>query len=221
MKLKLINHWWKLPAIAALMSTFLWGQTGQSSPPAPDEDFQKASLAVGVSKVSVPPTAPAADANFVIGNEDVLAISVWKDQELSRVIPVRSDGKISLPLIGELQATGKTPKQLQAEITTALQLFMSKPEVTVIVQEIKSQRFNILGHVLKPGSYLLTPPMTLVDAIALAGGLAPFAKTKSIYVLRDDGGKEVRLPFNYKRVIKGSHTEQNIELHPRDTIVVP
>jgi polysaccharide export outer membrane protein len=98
---------------------------------------------------------------------------------------------------------------------------MSKPQVTVIVQEIKSQRFNILGHVLKPGSYLLNPPTTLVDAIAIAGGLAPFANAKHIYVLRDDGGKEVRLRFNYKQVIKGRREEQNVELRARDTIVVP
>ncbi len=157
----------------------------------------------------------------MIGNEDVLAISVWKEAELSRVIPVRTDGKISLPLIGELQASGKTPNQLQAEITQGLRSFMSEPEVTVIVQEIKSKRFNILGHVQKPGSYLLNPPTTLVDAIAIAGGFRDFAKIKRIYVLRDDGGKEIRLPFNYKQVIKGSHTDQNIELQPRDTIVVP
>jgi polysaccharide biosynthesis/export protein len=210
----------KLLPTVALLGASLWGQSGTDV--ANKQPLQEqARLAADVSPVAVPSAAPVADANFVIGNEDILAISVWKDQELSRVIPVRTDGRISLPLIGELQASGKTPKQLQAEITTGLQSFISKPEVTVIVQEIKSQRFNILGHVLKPGSYLLNPPTTLVDAIALAGGLAPFANTKHIYVLRDDGGKEVRLPFNYKKVIKGSHSEQNIQLQPRDTVVVP
>jgi polysaccharide export outer membrane protein len=215
-----IDHWWKMLALAALMSASLFGQSGQNT--ADKQDFQQqASLGLDVAKVSVPKAPPVADANFVIGNEDVLAISVWKDQELSRVIPVRTDGKISLPLIGEVQASGKTPKQLQAEITEGLTAFMSKPQVTVIVQEIKSQRFNILGHVLKPGSYLLNPPTTLVDAIAIAGGLAPFANAKHIYVLRDDGGKEVRLRFNYKQVIKGRREEQNVELRARDTVVVP
>jgi polysaccharide export outer membrane protein len=215
-----IDQWWKMLALAALMSASLFGQSGQNT--ADKQDFQQqASLGLDVAKVSVPKAPPVADANFVIGNEDVLAISVWKDQELSRVIPVRTDGKISLPLIGEVQASGKTPKQLQAEITEGLTAFMSKPQVTVIVQEIKSQRFNILGHVLKPGSYLLNPPTTLVDAIAIAGGLAPFANAKHIYVLRDDGGKEVRLRFNYKQVIKGRREEQNVELRARDTVVVP
>jgi polysaccharide export outer membrane protein len=220
MTIEQINHSWKLLALAALMGASLWGQSGQNA--ASKQDLQQqASLGPDVAKVSVPKAAPVADANFIIGNEDVLAISVWKDQELSRVIPVRTDGKISLPLIGEVQASGKTPKQLQAEITEGLTAFMSKPQVTVIVQEIKSQRFNILGHVLKPGSYLLNPPTTLVDAIAIAGGLAPFANAKHIYVLRDDGGKEVRLRFNYKQVIKGRREEQNVELRARDTIVVP
>ena len=215
MKIELVDNWWKLLLMVALPASLC----AQSGPVVPDK--QEASLASIASKPSVPATAPLADAKFLIGNEDVLAISVWKDTELSRVVPVRTDGKISLPLIGELVATGKTPRQLQAEITASLQAYMSKPQVTVIVQEIKSQRFNILGHVLKPGSYMLNPPMTLVDAIALAGGLAPFANMKHIYVLRDDGGKEVRLPFNYKKVIKGARSEQNVEIRPRDTVVVP
>lgn len=216
MKIQLVENWWKLLLIVALPVASL---CAQSEPDAPDE--QDASLTTVVSRDPVPTPVPLADANFVIGNEDVLAISVWKDAELSRVVPVRTDGKISLPLIGELVATGKTPRQLQAEITASLQAYMSKPQVTVIVQEIKSQRFNILGHVLKPGSYMLNPPMTLVDAIALAGGLSPFANMKHIYVLRDDGGKEVRLPFNYKKVIKGRRSEQNVEIRPKDTVVVP
>jgi polysaccharide biosynthesis/export protein len=219
MKIQLIGNWWKLLLIVVLPAASLCAQSDLNAP-----DNEDASFTTTETKAPVPaaaPTAPLADANFVIGNEDVLAISVWKDTELSRVVPVRTDGKISLPLIGELVATGKTPRQLQAEVTASLQAYMSKPQVTVIVQEIKSQRFNILGHVLKPGSYMLNPPMTLVDAIALAGGLAPFANMKHIYVLRDDGGKEVRLPFNYKKVIKGRRSEQNVEIRPRDTVVVP
>jgi polysaccharide biosynthesis/export protein len=236
MTIQTIHSSRRLLLIAALFGAPLWGQSGQDAASKPVLR-QQASLTADIAKDSVPAanpasdpdktpvpvtiTASAADSNFVIGNEDILAISVWKDTELSRVIPVRSDGKISLPLIGELRASGKTPRQLQAEITGGLQSYMSNPQVTVIVQEIKSLRFNILGHVQKPGSYMLTPPMTLVDAIALAGGLGAFANAKSIYVLRDDGGKQVRLPFNYKKVIKGSHPEQNIQLQPRDTVVVP
>jgi polysaccharide export outer membrane protein len=221
MTIKLMHNSWKLLVTIALLAISVCGQTGQNAG-AKDAPQQQASLSADVSKgSSLPRAAPAADSSFVIGNEDVLAISVWKEPDVSRVVPVRSDGKISLPLIGELLATGRTPKQLQAEITTGLQSYISEPEVTVIVQEIKSKRFNILGHVQKPGSYLLSPPMTVVDAIAIAGGFRDFAKIKSIYVLRDDGGKQVRLPFNYNQVIKGSHSEQNIQLEPRDTIVVP
>jgi polysaccharide export outer membrane protein len=165
---------------------------------------------------------PAHDATYVIGADDVLAINVWKEPEVSRTVPVRSDGKISLPLAGEVQASGETPLQLEKVLATKLQSFISEPEVTVIVAEIKSQKFNVLGMVSKPGSYPLTNSSTVLDAIALAGGFRDFAKQKSIYILRQnpDGG-ESRLPFNYKDVIKGKNSAQNIKLQPRDTIVVP
>jgi polysaccharide export outer membrane protein len=164
---------------------------------------------------------PASD-EFVIGTGDVLAINVWKETEVSRVVPVRSDGRISLPLVGEIQASGRTPKQLEIEISAKLKDYVSEPEVTVIVQEIKSQKFNVLGMVMKPGSYTLTKPMTILDAIALAGGFRDFAKQKDIYVLRRAAdGNPTRLPFNYKDVVKGHNSAQNIELESNDTIVVP
>ena len=159
---------------------------------------------------------------FVIGTGDVLAINVWKETEISRVVPVRSDGRISLPLIGELQAGGRTPKQLETEVATKLKDYVSEPEVTVIVQEIKSQKFNVLGMVMKPGSYTLTKPVTVLDAIALAGGFRDFAKQKDIYVLRRAAdGTSSRLPFNYKDVVKGRNPAQNVTLQSSDTIVVP
>jgi polysaccharide biosynthesis/export protein len=121
-----------------------------------------------------------------------------------------------------MQASGETPRQLEKELATKLQSFISEPEVTVIVTEIKSQKFNILGMVTKPGSYPLTNSSTVLDAIALAGGFRDFAKQKSIYILRQNGdGTQARLPFNYKDVIKGKNLAQNIKLQPRDTIVVP
>ena len=160
--------------------------------------------------------------SFVIGTGDVLAINVWKEAEISRVVPVRSDGRISLPLVGEVQASGQTPRQLETQITAKLKDYVSEPEVTVIVQEIKSQKFNVLGMVLKPGSYVLTKPMTVIDAIATAGGFRDFAKQKNIYVLRHNAdGREVRLPFNYKDVVKGQKADQNVQLESNDTIVVP
>jgi len=162
------------------------------------------------------------DDGFVIGNGDRLSISVWKQPDLSRSLPVRSDGNISLPLIGEVHAAGRTPLKLEEEITTKLQPYLAEPEVTVIVEQINSEKFNILGRVAKPGSYPLVNPITVLDAIALAGGCRDFAKQKDIYILRrHPDGTESRLPFNYQEVIKGKNTAQNVELQPHDTVVVP
>jgi polysaccharide export outer membrane protein len=160
------------------------------------------------------------DSTFVIGNDDVLAINVWKEPDFSRSIQVRSDGKISLPLLGEVQAAGLTPQQLQDDLTTRLRNYITKPEVTVMVEQVNSKKFNILGQVTKPGSYSLTLAPTIVDAIALAGGPKDFAKQKSIYVLRQSpGGGQTRVVFNYKDFLKGK--TQNVKLEPHDTVVVP
>ncbi len=160
--------------------------------------------------------------SFIIGDDDVLAISVWKEPDLSKSIPVRSDGKISLPLVGEVQAAGRTPLQLEQDIAGKLQSFITAPEVTVIVEQVNSKKFNILGEVSKPGSYPLAVASTVVDAIAAAGGLRDFAKRNGIYILRQNAeGKQSKIPFNYKDFIKGKHIEQNIKLEPHDTIIVP
>ena len=169
------------------------------------------------------PAAAKVDSNsYVVGVDDVLAINVWKEPDVSRTVTVRSDGKISMPLVGEVQASGLTPRQLQGDLANRLKNFISEPDVTVVVQEMKSKRFNILGQVVRPGSYLLTNPITVLDAIAMCGGFRDFAKQKSIYVLRQKAdGTQERLPFNYKDVIKGKNTAQNVSLEARDTIVVP
>jgi polysaccharide export outer membrane protein len=161
------------------------------------------------------------DDSFVIGNDDVLAINVWKEPDISRSIPVRSDGKISLPLVGEVQAAGLTPLKLEKDIADKLKNYISEPEVTVMVQQVNSQKFNILGQVTKPGTYVIANSPTVLDAIALAGGFRDFAKKKSIYVLRHSASGESRLPFNYKDVSQGKNMEQNIKLQPGDTIIVP
>ena len=165
---------------------------------------------------------PEVPNRYVIGPDDILAINVWKEPEVSRTLPVRPDGNISLPLVGDLMASGLTPEQLQNEIRQDLITYLSNPEVTVLVQEAKSQKFNVVGEVTKPGSYVLSGPMSVLDAIALAGGLRDFAKETKIYVLRiDTNGSRVRLPFNYKQVIRGSQLKADVQLQPRDTIVVP
>jgi len=165
---------------------------------------------------SVPPE------NYVIGSEDVLTVNVWREQEVSRTVQVRPDGMITLPLVGEIKALGLTPLQLQDQVTNSLKKFMADPQVTVMVTEVRSLTFNIVGQVGRPGFYPLTRSYTVLDAIAMAGGMRDFAKEKKIYVLRTQAdGKQVRLKFNYKQVIKGKHPEQNIVLQPRDTLVVP
>ena len=204
--------------LCLMLTPGLWAQAGASG------NAGSAKPETPAPSAAVPAAASAKphDDNFVIGADDVLAINVWKEPDISRSIPVRSDGKISLPLVGELQAAGQTPRQLEQAIAAKLQSYISEPEVTVIVQEIKSQKFNILGQVNKPGSYPLTNSVTVLDAIALAGGFRDFAKQKSIYVLRQNpNGEPTRLPFNYKEVIKGKNPSQNIKLQPDDTIYVP
>jgi len=190
--------------------------TTQASLPSPDAnkpEDQKSSQGV---------RATNSDDSYVIGANDMLAVNVWKEPDISRSVPVRSDGKISLPLVGELQASGQTPHQLEQEITKRLQSYISEPEVTVIVQDSKSKKVNIMGMVARPGAYLLTSSTTVLDAIAMAGGFKDFAKQKSIYILRQAAdGTEKRIPFNYKEVIKGKNSNQNIRLEAGDTLVVP
>ena len=181
-----------------------------------------ATAAVPASPVAAPAASAPHDNSFVIGNDDVLAINVWKEPDISKSIPVRSDGKISLPLVGEVQAAGETPLKLENEIASRLKNYISEPEVTVMVQQINSQKFNVLGMVARPGSYTVANSPTVLDAIALAGGFRDFAKQKSIYVLRQNpDGTLTRLPFNYKEAIKGIKPEQNVKLQARDSVVVP
>jgi polysaccharide export outer membrane protein len=198
-----------LAFVLIIFAGSLWAQV-----PAPPAPATEPSLARSATKPH--------DASFVIGNDDLLAINVWKEADISRSIPVRSDGRISLPLVGEVQAAGRTPLQLEQDIAARLRNYIAAPEVTVMVQEIHSEKFNILGQVAKPGSYSLEVATTVLDAIAAAGGFRDFANKKGIYILRQNpGGGESRIAFNYKNVIKGKNPQQNINIQPRDTIVVP
>ncbi len=208
--------------IAALSLNPAWGQT-QNGATAKQESKQYAKLGADSPAPASGAAAIATASNdYLIGNDDVLAISVWKEPEISRSVPVRSDGKISLALIGDVQATGRTPKELETDIAKALHDYISEPEVTVIVQESKSRRFSILGKVQRPGSYLLSGQMRVTDAIAIAGGFRDFAKVKNIRVMRQQaGGTEISLPFNYKDAMKSANPGQNVELAPQDTIYVP
>jgi polysaccharide export outer membrane protein len=209
---------WKTRALAALaVCAFLSGTLRAQT--AGDANHTNPSARTG-SGADVSAAKPHED-SFVIGDDDVLAINVWKEPDISRSIPVRSDGKISLPLVGEVQAAGLTPLTLEKDIASKLKNYISEPEVTVMVQQVNSQKFNILGQVARPGSYVIANSPTVIDAIALAGGFRDFAKQKSIYVLRQGVSKDSRIPFNYKDVSQGKNMTQNIKLEPGDTVVVP
>jgi len=205
-----------IPAIAAIVFSARAQDTKTTSATADDSS----------AKAAPPETrtnAPTIDSkSYVIGDNDILEIDVWKEKEISRTIPVRPDGKISLPLVGEIQASGMTPMQLQDDLTKRLKAYIENPEVTVIVSDPRSHQFNVVGEVLRPGSYPLMQTMTVLDAIAQSGGFKDFAKETKVYVLREmPGGIRVRIPFNYKRVIQGRDLQENVALKPGDTIVVP
>jgi polysaccharide export outer membrane protein len=204
--------------ILTILSGFLFGQ--MQSPSQTSRGLPAATAAISPAQPLEPSGNNPVDDTFVIGNDDVLAINVWKEPDFSRSIQVRSDGKMSLPLLGEVQAAGRTPMQLEQDIAIKLQYYMAKPKVTVMVEQINSKNFNILGQVIKPGSYSLALAPTIVDAIAIAAGPRDFAKQKSIYILRQNsGGGQSRIVFNYKDFLKGK--VQNIKLEPHDTVVVP
>ena len=159
---------------------------------------------------------------YRIDADDVLSINVWHETDLSRSVPVRPDGRISIPLVGDMQAAGKTSMELQQDITFALEKFVKAPEVTVIVTDIRSLRVNVIGQVNRPGAYPLTHSMGVLDALAEAGGLRDFAKKKDIYVLRvmRDGTRE-RLSYRYLDVLKGASGSLELMLQTHDTVVVP
>jgi polysaccharide export outer membrane protein len=204
--------------VLALSGTALGQANAGSDQPA----HPAAPLPAAGQQPAAPEAKTSPEADYVIGNDDTLGINVWKEPELTESVPVRSDGKISLPLIGEIQASGRTPLQLKEDITAKLRAYLAAPAVTVTVLQMNSQKFNILGRVAKPGSYPLLATTTVLDAIAGAGGFQDFAKQKNIYILRrNPEGGETRISFNYKDVIRGNHPEENIKLKPNDTIVVP
>jgi len=171
-------------------------------------------------------TAPERDAgamagpDYVIGPEDGLSINVWKEAELTATLPVRPDGKISLPLLGDVQAAGMTPKELGESIREKLKKFVADPRVTVVVTAINSKRVYLVGEVLHSGGLPMLPHMTVLQALSTAG-MNQFANTKKIYVLRTQNGKQEKLPVNYRKLVKGEAMDQNYMLQPGDTIVVP
>jgi polysaccharide export outer membrane protein len=158
--------------------------------------------------------------DYVIGPDDTLHISVWKEPDLSETLPVRPDGKISMPLLDDIPAAGMTPELLKELITARLKKYIADPRVTVVVTGMNSRRIFVTGEVVHTGPLPLLPHMTVLQALAQAG-FTQFANLKGIYLLRTENGKQEKLLFNYKEVVKGNHPEQNIALKPGDTVVVP
>jgi polysaccharide biosynthesis/export protein len=161
-----------------------------------------------------------AGADYVIGPEDVLHVAVWKESDLTATLPVRPDGKISLPLLNDVQAAGLTPMQLADSLTEKLKKYVASPRVTVVVTAINSKRVYLVGEVGHPGATPMLPNMTVLQALSSAG-LTQFANTKKIYVMRVQNGKQIKLPVNYRKLVKGEMMDQNYPLQPGDTIVVP
>jgi len=168
------------------------------------------------------PASAATPPDYVIGPNDVLTLVFWRDKDMSGDVSVRPDGKISVPLVNDVQAAGLTPDQLRQQLTTAAAKYLQDPTVTVVVKEINSRKVFITGQVSKPGPYALSGPMTVLQLIAMAGGLLEYANAKNIVIMRtDERGRSVSLSFNYKDVTRRKNVTQNIELKPGDTVIVP
>ena len=186
----------------------------------PAVDAQQASPTE--KRVAHPPKPSITGNDYVIGPEDVLQITVWKNDTLSRVVPVRPDGKISLPLLHDVQAAGLTSMQLRDKIAKALSEFMPHPEVSVILTDVRSFRVSVMGEVQRPGVLLLKSSTTVLEAIAMAGGFRDFASPSKIVVVRkDQNGSTQKIPFNYNKAVRTGEDQDNIYLKTGDVIVVP
>ncbi len=171
---------------------------------------------------TAPAPAPAVPQDYLIGPEDVLGVLFWRETDISGDVTVRPDGQVTLPLIGELKAAGLTPAALQAQVLEAAQRFLTDPNVSVVVKQMNSRKIFITGQVGTAGAYPLTGPRTVMQAIALAGGVTEYADREHITVMRQEPNGTTRtMTFNYKDVAKGKKLEQNVQLQPGDTIVVP
>src|SRR5437016_6071635 len=162
-----------------------------------------------------------AQGDYRIGPEDVLDIAVWNNASLSRTVPVRPDGKISLPLLNDVQAAGLTPMQLRDVLIKKLAEYTPTPEVSVIIREVHSFKISVIGEVKRPGRHELKSRATVLDALALAEGLSEFAARGRIVILRPDGNTLKRIPFNYNKVVSTDGELENFMLQPGDIIVVP
>jgi polysaccharide export outer membrane protein len=205
-------HFQKFCGVAFALTSLIVVPAGAQQAAAPSP--AGASVASGGTSVVLPP-------GYVIGAEDVLSIVFWRDKDMSADVVVRPDGKISLPLLNDVDAAGLTPDQLRSQLVKAASKFVEDPNATVVVKEIHSRKVFITGNVAKAGTYPLMGDMNVLQLIALAGGLAEYADSKNIMIMRNEGGRQESFKFNYKDVTKQKHVEQNIVLKPGDTVIVP
>ena len=201
-------------------------QAPPAPPPAPTPDATKpppveAVPPAGAQPQTVPTTGIQPPPGYVIGARDTLSVIFWRDKDMSADVSVRPDGMISLPLINEIKAEGLTPDQLRDQVTQRAARYVADPTVSIVVREIHSRQVYITGEINRPGAYSLMSPTTVMQLISMAGGLREFAKTKDIIILRNEGGKQSAIEFNYKDVRNGKKLTQNILLQPGDTIIVP
>jgi len=200
-------------------------QSGASPAPAADKSAkdkgEKQPTDKAAKPESVPQSAltPEQRLTYIIGVEDELQISVWREPELSTVVVVRPDGMITLPLVNDVKAVGLKTEELQNALTDKLKNFVNEPQVTVIVRAIRSRKVYLVGEVGHQGTYALNGDMTALELLAAAGGVGPFAKADSIYILREQNGKKIRIPFHYKKAVAGK--SENVTLQPGDVVVVP
>jgi polysaccharide biosynthesis/export protein len=212
---------WKAVVVALVLISSIALAQDAPAPSAASPDSDKTATDKTASDKTTPAgSASLAGPEYGIGPEDVLHIAVWKEADLSATLPVRPDGKISLPLLNDVQASGLTPEQLKDSVTEKLKKYIADPRVTVVVAAINSKRIYLTGEVLHSGPMPMSPNMTVLQALSSAG-LNQFANTKRIYVLRTENGKQQKLPVNYRKLVKGEQIEQNYLLQPGDTIVVP
>ena len=185
----------------------------------PDKAKPQAPAKAAARGVTPPAVAPPPD--YVIGPDDILSVVFWRDKDMSADVAVRPDGKISLPLLNDVQAAGLTPPQLRDRLTEEARNYVEDPNVTVVIRQINSRKVFVTGQVNKPGPYPLGGPTTVLQLIAMAGGVPEYAHTKNIRVMRSENGKQVSFRFNYNEVVAGKNLKQNIELKPGDTVIVP
>lgn len=221
------RHFIGLAALVLLSATAAAAQTPTQPPPvatpapASPPPTATSKLPADSKSATVVPTGVPLPPGYKIGPDDVLHVMFWRDKDLTNEVTVRPDGRITLPLLNDVVAAGLTPDELRSKLTSEAQRYVEDPNVTVVVKQINSRKVFITGMVGKPGAYALAGNMTVLQLISMAGGLSEYANPKKIRILRGGAGNQQSLPFNYKDVAGGNNLEQNIELRPGDTVVVP